>query len=81
MVIFTGGTTETSLGVADHIDLTLEAFTFAGEEFTEDLDGVPVMTLLFLDEPLLFFGDEDSEDIDSTEMRPTELETTPFTRL
>ena len=81
-VSFPGGVTQTTRGVAEHIDLTLIAISFDGEqEVTENIDDVPVLTLILLDEPFLFFGSEDQEDPSALNFRPSLLDSEPFVRL
>jgi len=86
-VVFTGGTTETDLGLAQHMDFTLQRATFDGVEASEadllDLQDIGAFdttySLALISDAKLYLADESgAEDGSSPETRPTKLDTSEF---
>jgi len=86
-IVYTGGTTQTELGVADHVDITMETFLINGVNATDSDEegdfnvGDTVYDIFFLDDPTLYIGNSEVEsdsDVNtsgtSPETRPTELD-------
>jgi len=79
--VYPGGTADTSLGVADFIDLTVEGGTVNGEAVPAADEAF--FDLILLDGGNLYFGLLTEElDGETPETRPTEIDTVePFVRL
>jgi len=75
-IVYPGGTTETALGTADHVDVTLTSSFFNGQEISDDTDiGTTSYDIFFLDGALFYYGNSDGENSGETpETRPIELE-------
>jgi len=84
-VVFSG-ITETTLGAASNIDLTVDSIVVAGlEELGSDADGIGDMfldILLVMGDSLFFGQKDDVEEPGDTTSRPVQLNLTDvFTRL
>jgi len=82
-IVYTGGTTETALGTADHVDLTLTSELYNGQERIDETDiGNTAYSIFFLDGALFYYGETESENSGETpETRPTELSSQTAIRL
>lgn len=90
-IVYPGGTTETALGTATHVDITTESIEFDGEPPTEaqraQLERIDAFgtdyDIALVSGSELFFGDFEADealDGSSPERRPTALEPTGFVR-
>ena len=64
LVTFPGGTTETALGTAQHIDITIQTAIINGEEIEiTPVFNTELFSLVLLDEPNIFIGDSSDDTI------------------
>ena len=84
LVTFPGGTTETALGTAQHIDITVQTTIVNGQEIELPPEfNTEFFSIALLDEPNLFLGDDDDDSVATgltPETRESELDPVPAVR-